>query len=260
MFFTKKQKNDAQNVRQGAIYTDFHSHVLPCVDDGSGSVEQSLRMLAASKKQGVKRIVATPHFYPHIHNPEDFLAKRNSGAEMLVSAMTQSSTYKDDYPYLYLGAEVAYFSGISRCDWMRKMCVSGSSILLVEMPFERWSEKILDELFEMKTALEIIPVIAHLDRYFSYQSKEIMEELFAQELLIQCNAESFLSGKTRKKVLQMLKDGQIDFLGSDCHGDVVRAPNMGEAYKIIERKLDGEAVNKLNDFGDFVFSDISPVC
>lgn len=260
MFFTKKQKNDAQNVRQGAIYTDFHSHVLPCVDDGSGSVEQSLRMLTASKSQGVRRIVATPHFYPDIHDPECFLEKRRVGVQTLVSAITQNPSYKEDYPDVYLGAEVAYFSGISRCDWMKQMCVSGSRILLVEMPMERWNEKILDELFEMKTALEIIPVIAHLDRYFFCQPKEFIEEMFAQELLIQCNAESFLSGKTRKKVLQMLKDGQIDFLGSDCHGDVVRAPNMGEAYKIIERKLDDDAVNKLNEFGDFVFSDISPVC
>lgn len=260
MFFSKKQKNDVPNVREGAIYTDFHSHILPDIDDGSKSVEESLRMLAASKKQGVKRIVATPHFYPHIHNPEDFLAKRNAGVEKLVSAMKQNSTYKDEYPDLYLGAEVAYFSGISRCDWMKEMCVFGSSILLVEMPLGRWSEKMLEELFEMKTALEIIPVIAHLDRYFSYQSKEILEELFAQELLIQCNAESFLNIKTRKKVLKMLEEGRIDFIGSDCHGDTVRAPNMGDAYKVISRKLDEDSVNKLNEFGDFVFSEISPVC
>ena len=260
MFFTKKQKNNATSVRDSGIYTDFHSHVLPCVDDGSGSVEESLRMLAASRTQGIKRIVATPHFYPHIYNPEEFLEKRSAGVEKLVSAMKQNSSYKDDYPTLYLGAEVAYFSGISRCDWMKKMCVSGSRILLVEMPFERWSETMLYELFEMKTTLEIIPVIAHLDRYFPYQSREIIDEMFAQELLIQCNAESFLNGKTRKKVLKMLKEGQIDFIGSDCHGDTVRAPNIGDAYKVISRALNEDAINKLNEFDDFVFSKMSPVC
>ena len=260
MFFTKKLKNDSLNLREGGIYTDFHSHVLPCVDDGSRSVEESLRMLAESRSQGVRRIVATPHFYPRIHKPEDFLEKRRVAVETLASAMTQNAACKEDYPDLYVGAEVAYFSGISRCDWMKKMCISGSRILLVEMPFERWSVKMLEELFEMKNSLGIVPVIAHLDRYFSYQSRELIDELFVEELLIQCNAESFSDGKTRKKVLKMLKEGKIDFIGSDCHGDTVRAPNMGEAYKVISGKLGEDAVNKLNEFGDFVFSEISPIC
>lgn len=259
MFFMKKQKNDTLSVKDGGIYTDFHSHILPCVDDGSDSVEESLRMLAASSSQGVRRIVATPHFYPHMHNPEDFLEKRRAGLESLVSAMTQNGDCREDYPDLYVGAEVAYFSGISRCDWMKKMCVSGSRLLLVEMPFERWSEKMLDELSEMEPALGIIPVIAHLDRYFSFQPKNLMDELFARELLVQCNAESFLNGRTRKKVLKMLGAGQIDFIGSDCHGDTVRAPNIGDAYKVISEKLGEYSVNKLNEFGDFVFSEIPPV-
>lgn len=260
MFFTKRQKNGVETVSEGGIYTDFHAHVLPSLDDGSKSVEESLRMLAMSRAQGVRRIVATPHFYPELHKPERFLEKRRTAAEALVSAIRQSESYKDDYPELYLGAEVAYFSGISRCDWMKEMCVSNSRILLVEMPFERWNTKILDELFEMKTTLEIIPVVAHLDRYFPFQPKELIEELFAQELLIQCNAESFLNGKARKKVLKMLNEGEIDFIGSDCHGDTNRAPNIGEAYRVISRKLGEDAVNKLNEFGDFVFEEISPVC
>ena len=244
----------------GGIYTDFHSHVLPSVDDGSKSLEESLRMLAMSKAQGVRRIVATPHFYPDVHTPERFLEKRSAGVEALVSAIKENDSYKEAYPELYLGAEVAYFSGISRCDWMKEMCLCGSRILLVEMPFERWSEKMLEEIFEMKTALEIIPVVAHLDRYFPYQPKEFIDEMISQEILIQCNAESFLSGKTRKRVLKMLDEGEIDFIGSDCHGDTRRAPNTGDAYQVISRKLEGDAVKKLNDFGDFVFAELSPLC
>ena len=259
MFFTKKRKNDDVMTAEEGIYTDFHAHVLPCVDDGSKSAEESLRMLAASKAQGVRRIVATPHFYPHIHKPEDFLGKRRAGAESLLSAMAENGTSVSDYPDLYLGAEVAYFSGISRCDWMKELCISGSRILLVEMPFNRWSEKMLDELFEMKTTIEVIPVVAHLDRYFACQPKEFIDEMFAQDILIQCNAESFLSAKTRKRVLKMLEEGQIDFLGSDCHGDTVRVPNIGDAYKVISKKLGAEAIDKLNEFGDFVFSESVPV-
>ena len=259
MFFTKKRKNNEEQGGIGAIYTDFHSHVLPEVDDGSDSLETSLKMLRRAKAQGVKRMVATPHFYPHLYNPEELLKNRREGVERLTEAVLADKENRDAYPELYLGAEVAYFSGISRCDWMEKMCVAGSRILLVEMPFERWSEKVMDELFEMKTALEIIPVMAHVERYFPYQPREFIDELFAQELLIQCNAESFISFKTRKKMLGMLEDGLIDFIGSDCHDLESRAPNVGEACDIIRRKVGDEPLKKLNEFGDFVFAELPSV-
>lgn len=259
MFFMKKRKNDTETVVSGGIYTDFHSHVLPRVDDGSHSVEESLRMLCASKAQGVKRMVATPHFYPHADDPERFLEKRRAGMEALTEAVEENPDRNEKYPQLYLGAEVAFFTGISRCDWMKKMCISGTRLLLVEMPFDRWNEQMLGELFEMKASLGVVPVIAHLDRYFAYQSKEFIDELFSEDLLIQCNAESFIERKNRKKVLKMLEDGRVDFIGSDCHGDTRRAPNVGGAYDVISRNLGDDAINKLNEFGDFVFSDVAPV-
>ena len=52
---------------------DFHSHVLPGVDDGSKSMEQSLQMLEASVQQGVTHMVATPHFYASRMDPDSFL-------------------------------------------------------------------------------------------------------------------------------------------------------------------------------------------
>ena len=55
--------------------TDFHSHILPFMDDGSKSVEESLDMLRLLKSQGVDRVVLTPHFYPNYEDPEQFLSK-----------------------------------------------------------------------------------------------------------------------------------------------------------------------------------------
>ena len=56
--------------------TDFHSHVLPGVDDGSASVEESLAMLRLAAQQGIRRVVATPHFYPRYDDLERFLERR----------------------------------------------------------------------------------------------------------------------------------------------------------------------------------------
>ena len=55
---------------------DFHSHILPGIDDGSASVEQSIAMLRMEAEQGIDHVVATPHFYPQYDTPEHFLRKR----------------------------------------------------------------------------------------------------------------------------------------------------------------------------------------
>ena len=57
---------------------DFHSHILPGADHGSSSVETSLAQLNSAKNAGVTRLIATPHFYPHRHTLEKFLARNNS--------------------------------------------------------------------------------------------------------------------------------------------------------------------------------------
>ena len=55
---------------------DFHSHILPGIDDGSESVEQSIAMLRMEAEQGITHVVATPHFYPRHDTPQRFLQRR----------------------------------------------------------------------------------------------------------------------------------------------------------------------------------------
>ena len=66
--------------------TDFHSHILPGVDDGSTSVEESIAMLRMLSRQGVSHVVATPHFYPNYDDPEQFLRRRKDVYEDLLAA------------------------------------------------------------------------------------------------------------------------------------------------------------------------------
>jgi protein-tyrosine phosphatase len=55
---------------------DFHSHILPEVDDGSQSVDESILMINALAEQGIDRIVATPHFYANDESVSEFLVRR----------------------------------------------------------------------------------------------------------------------------------------------------------------------------------------
>ena len=74
---------------QSAI--DFHSHVLPEMDDGSASVDMSIAMLQMQAEQGITHVIATPHFYPSRDDPERFLDRRNRAEEKLRREMAKHS-------------------------------------------------------------------------------------------------------------------------------------------------------------------------
>ncbi|MBE6684210.1 MAG: hypothetical protein E7592_00990 [Ruminococcaceae bacterium] len=225
----------------------MHSHILPCVDDGSESVERSLEMLECSYEQGVRNIVATPHFYPDATNPSDFLNRRGKAAETLASAVFEQKDMGKNFPTVYLGAEVAYFDGISRSSSMSELCVLGTNLLLVEMPFERWSDSHIRELFSLK-AKGFRPVVAHYDRYCAYQEKGLLDRLLEGGVEIQLNAEAFLRFGTKRQAISMVSMGTVGFLGSDCHNMTTRMPNLASAVAVIDKALGCACVEDLMEY------------
>ena len=129
---------------------DFHSHILPEMDDGSESVEMSLAMLRESRRQGVDLICSTSHFYADEEDPASFLARRGEAYARLREAMENPM----DYPRILLGAEVLYFPGISVAEEVCSLRLEGTPFLLVEPPMMPWSETMLDEveLYEASSA------------------------------------------------------------------------------------------------------------
>ena len=81
---------------------DFHSHILPEIDDGSASVEQSIEMLRMEAEQGIGHVIATPHFYAKYDTPKNFLEKRNEAEARLREEMAKH----EGLPHLSVGAEV----------------------------------------------------------------------------------------------------------------------------------------------------------
>lgn len=108
---------------------DFHSHILPGMDDGSQTVEESLTLLEMLRAQGVDTVAATPHFYARENSPEVFLRRRREAWERLNARLTPGG------PQVLLGAEVRYYRGISRLEELHRLCLSGTHVLLLEMPF-----------------------------------------------------------------------------------------------------------------------------
>ncbi len=210
---------------------DFHSHILPRVDDGSKSLEMSLEMLARQTEQGVVACVATPHFYANKESVAEFIARRSRSADALKSAMDYSSIE------LYCGAEVSYYPGISRLPELERLCVEGTRLLIMEMPMAKWNDYTVGELESLALSGRFILIIAHLERYMDYQSKDVLVRLYQSGIRMQFSADYFLDFWSRRKAISMLRRGEIHIIGSDCHNITARPPNVGDAYKAIAKKL-----------------------
>ena len=220
---------------------DFHAHLLPGVDDGSKNVDESRQMLERMHAQGIKQVVATPHFYANDESLDSFLTRR-AAAYGAIEHLTER-------PQILLGAEVRYYEGISRMPDLKKLCVQDSRLMLLEMPFRLWSEYAVKEVVDIACQGRIIPVIAHVERYLFIQKKGVAERLLQNGVLFQVNADFLTEWKRRRKALRMMKNGQIHFIGSDCHNLTDRAPKAGEGYALIEKKLGRGFTEAFSAFG-----------
>ena len=218
---------------------DIHSHFLPKMDDGSKSTEMSMEMLRSSRKQGVTTIVSTSHFYGTEESPESFLRRRRHAVNKLLPLLS------DTEPEIMLGAEVFYYPGISQSESIPQLAIEGTDLIMIEMPFITWSDRIFEELITLQYNHRLHIVLAHVERYQSIQKRDMFASLFEQPFYFQCNASAFTSYRSRKLALKMIDNGQLHFLGTDCHNIDKRPPNMKDARAVIEKKLSPGAWRKL---------------
>lgn len=225
---------------------DFHSHVLPGIDDGSASAEESLQMLAMQAAQGITHTVATPHFYPSCQSFEDFLARRVRAADTLQKA----AQGKTGLPQVIIGAEVHYFPGIGSCEVLDRLTIGEGKHILIEMPMGSWSDRMYRDLADISASQGLVPVIAHVDRYLGvFSDRGIPERLTDCGCLIQANASAFLSGLGARQSLRLLRQERIHLLGSDCHNTHSRPPRLGQAVDKIRKALGQSTVTRLEELG-----------
>lgn len=225
------------------MVNDFHSHILPQIDDGSSSVQESVAMLEMEAAQGVAHVVATPHFYAQHDTPEHFLKKRKASELVLREAMQEQK----GLPEISIGAEVYYFRGISESEILPKLTIGASRYVLVEMPMGSWTDAMYRELAGIHEKQGLIPIIAHIDRYIGlFRTRSILDKLENLPVLIQTNASFFTQLSTRELAFRLLREHRIHLLGSDCHNLTTRAPNLLDAVRLIERRLGKEHIERIN--------------
>ena len=190
---------------------DIHSHILYGIDDGSRSKEESIELLRYLEKQGVEKIIVTPHY---IENTlyEATVAKKKK----LIKDLENETSIK-----LYIGNEVYFSDKTLKLLKAKKLsCLNDSRYLLIELPM---SSKIkdLDEMVFDLTISGIIPIIAHPERY-SYVQKDIkyLDKLKDSGALFQSNYGSLTGNygkKAEKTIKKLLKNGYVSFMGTDIH-------------------------------------------
>lgn len=209
---------------------DFHSHVLPGMDDGSDGVKTSLQLLRQLAAQGISTVCATSHYYRWREPFDSYISRRTAAFQQLVQ------DWEPELPRLLHGVEVAFFSGIGENENIDLLCLEGTRTLLVEMPFTFWSPSICDEVLSLALDREFQVVLAHPERYLP-ENKRSLERLAQAGIGFQVNADTLTHWNTRKTGLQLLTMTQFPALGSDSHNLGSRAPHIGQAREIVRKKL-----------------------
>jgi tyrosine-protein phosphatase YwqE len=221
-------------------YIDIHSHILPNIDDGSQSIQETSLLLEQMSLLGIKKCIATPHTMPNVWDnsadfiQETFLNTKNQLpkhlAEMLHSV---SSEYMMDETF------------IERFQKEKLLSVK-DTIVLVEMSYLNPTVDLKNILFQLQMK-GYIPLLAHPERYLYYHnSKQDYFRLKELGCLFQLNLLSTMGyyGKSVTTVADyLLANNLIDFVGSDIHHDRHVAA-FNQRIRIKSQKELIEAMNK----------------
>ena len=229
--FFRKKKRPAEAPR---LKTDLHSHLIPGIDDGSQSMEESLSLLGGMADLGYEKVITTPHIMSDAYRNtpaairEGLTALREAAAEAEISIEIDAAAeyYLDD----------AFIGLLSEGDLMT---VNGK-YLLFETSYISKPLQTEEMIFEI-TSAGYTPVMAHPERY-RYIRDPLKEYGRFKELgvLFQVNLNSFGGhyGRSAKVLADFLsQNGMIDFLGSDVHHqkhvDTLGNVLLSDAYREI---------------------------
>ena len=217
---------------------DFHSHILPGIDDGSRSIEQTIRMLKEAKEAGFTKIISTSHYMEGYYESDE-----TERIELLNEVQKNISGIE-----LYLGNEIYITNNmIDLIQNKQASTINNSKYVLFEFPL---SAKSMNDKEVVYRLIEngFVPVIAHPERYSYVQDNpEYIEELAEMGALFQANYGSIIGmyGKKAEKTLKkLLKNDLIRFFGTDSHRIDQVYTKMPKILKKLHKVLSDEEIEE----------------
>lgn len=218
-------------------FIDIHSHILPLVDDGSSSFDESVMMLKAMITDSITDVILTPHYQsPATKSTLEEKAVTFNKLKQIV--LEQNLNIK-----LHYGHEVRYQSHL-KPDY-KNLTLANSNYILLEFSYDN-DPDIFEVLYNLKT-LDLIVVLAHVERYVYLDYSTIVEAKEAGAL-IQVNAKSIYkpnNKRIKKLVNKLLKNKVIDFIASDAHNTTTRPNDLKKAYDFLANKYDQEYLSDI---------------
>lgn len=202
---------------------DIHSHIIPGIDDGSNNMEMTLEMLKNAEKEGIKEIVATPHYL--LEYGEAKIEEVKNHVKKINAILEKEKINVR----VYSGQEV-YFTEKIIEDYIEGNIgtINDSRYMLIELPMQRFDENTFDLIYELQVR-DIVPIIAHPERYkFFIENPSFINNFINEGYLFQVNAGSVEGkfGENVKKTANMFLENNIySFMGSDAHN--IRNRNTG---------------------------------
>lgn len=223
---------------------DMHSHILPGIDDGSQSIEESIKMIKEAKETGFTAIVSTSHYIEESYNFSRY------EREELIKNINEGLQAENIDIKIYNGAEAYVSTNLTELIEKEELpTINESKYLLMELPMHSEILYLDNIIYDLKTN-GITPIIAHPERY-SYVQKnlKILQDLINKGVLFQANYGSIIGkyGKEAKKtVKKLLKNNMIHFLGTDTHRSGTIYTQMDKILKKLEKLIGKEKLELLS--------------
>ncbi len=222
---------------------DIHCHILPGVDDGSKSLEESIKMAQIASEQGIRKIVNTSHYHPEF----DYI----KGQELLQEKDKFNEVLKQnniDIEVL-IGNEIYYSNDlIKKLDDLDFFTINDSKYILIEAPPTDFPKDLCNTVIELKEK-GYIAILAHVERYIEVQENiELIYDAINAGAIIQINSLSILgkSGKELQKTCgELISRNMVHVVGTDAHSSRRRSPIFLDAYKYIQEKYSKDIADDL---------------
>lgn len=218
---------------------DFHSHILPEIDDGSKSYEESVEMLEEARRAGFDAVISTSHYAVDCFEAPEYKRKE----------LIEELSMEKNIPEIILGSEIFLtYNIVDLLKEYKASTINGTNYVLVELPLRHHFNNLKFVINALKDN-DYRPIIAHPERYLFIQNKfKEIYELQEMGVLFQCNYGSILGNygfKAKSVMKKMLKNGLVSFLGTDAHRKDSIYPQVPKAISIISKYVSADELEDI---------------